>query len=77
LIYDPALPVFYGEYAYYPGGGGGYTGGTTTTIYIPGDTAAWVSTPGTSYMIPGSTFWAYNTNQGSAPVTNGYININP
>ena len=76
-VYDPALSVFYGEYAYYPGGGGGYTGGTTTTTYIPEHSAAWASTPGTSYMISGSTFWGYKTYQGSAPVTNGYININP
>ena len=76
-VYDPALPPLYGEYAYYPGGGGGYTGGTTDTTYTPEVFTTWFSGYGTSYMIPGSTFWGYNTNQGSAPVTNGYININP
>jgi len=77
LVYDPALPPLYGEYAYYPGGGGGYTGGTTDTAYTPEVFTAWFSGYGTSYMIAGATFWGYNTNQGSAPVTNGYININP
>jgi hypothetical protein len=75
-VYDPALPVFYGEYAYYPGGGGGYTGGTTDTAYTPEVSTTWFSGYGTSYMIPGATVWGYNTNQGGAPVTNGYININ-
>jgi hypothetical protein len=77
LVYDPALPPLYGEYAYYPGGGGGYTGGTTDTTYTPEVFTTWFSGYGTSYMIPGATLWAQNSNQGSAPVTNGYININP
>ena len=77
LVYDPALPPLYGEYAYYPGGGGGYTGGTTDTAYTPEVFTTWFSGYGTSYMIPGSTLWAQNSNQGSASVTNGYININP
>ena len=76
-VYDPALPPLYGEYAYYPGGGGGYTGGTTDTTYTPEVFTTWFSVYGTSYMIPGATVSAYNTYQGGAPVTNGYININP
>lgn len=77
VVYDPNLQIFYGEYAYYPGGGGGYTGGTTTTFYIPGDYAYWDSAPGLSYMISGATIWSQNYDIGGAPVTNGYININP
>jgi hypothetical protein len=72
LIYDESLGL-----VYYPGGGGGYTGGTNYTNYDPGNYREWVSTPGTSYMIPGATCIASSTNQGAAPVTNGYININP
>ena len=75
-VYDPDLPLFFGEYAYYPGGGGGYTGGTTFTQYTPEVSTVWSSGFGTSYMISGATVWGYNTNQGAAPVTNGYININ-
>jgi hypothetical protein len=77
LVYDPALPVFYGDYAYYPGGSGGYTGGTTFTDYIPESYTVWSSGFGTSYAIAGSTYVGSNTNQGGASVTNGYININP
>jgi hypothetical protein len=77
LIYDPALPPSYGEYAYYPGGGGGYTGGTTDTAYTPGTSTAWFSGYGTSYAIAGATFGGNNSQQGGASVTNGYININP
>jgi hypothetical protein len=76
-VYDPDLPVYFGQYAYYPGGGGGYTGGTTFTEYTPEVSTVWSSGFGTSYMIAGSTLWAQNSNQGGAPVTNGYININP
>jgi hypothetical protein len=76
-VYDPDLPVYFGQYAYYPGGGGGYTGGTTFTDYTPEVSTVWSSGFGTSYMIAGSTLWAQNSNQGGAPVTNGYININP
>jgi hypothetical protein len=76
LVYDPDLPIQYGFYAYYPGGGGGYTGGTTFTAYDPGNYALWTSTPGTSYMISGATLVGSQGQQGSASVTNGYININ-
>jgi hypothetical protein len=75
-VYDPALPGIYGQYAYYPGGGGGYTGGTTFADYTPGNVAVWTSGFGTSYAIAGATFVGSNS-QGDAPVTNGYININP
>jgi hypothetical protein len=77
VVYDPNLQPFCGEYAYYPGGGGGYTGGTTSTTYIPGDIAFWDSAPGSSYMISGVTNVGLNFIVGGAPVTNGYININP
>jgi hypothetical protein len=76
-VYDPDLPGSYGQYAYYTGGGGGYTGGTTTTAYDPGNYAVWSSGFGTSYMITGATVVSSQTQQGYAPVTNGYININP
>jgi hypothetical protein len=76
-VYDPDLPFFFGQYAYYPGGGGGYTGGTTFTEYIPEVSTVWSSGFGTSYAIAGSTYVGSNTTQGGASVTNGYININP
>jgi hypothetical protein len=76
-VYDPDLPFFFGQYAYYPGGGGGYTGGTTFTDYTPEVSTVWSSGFGTSYAIAGSTYVGSDTNQGGAPVTNGYININP
>jgi len=76
-VYDPDLPEFFGQYAYYPGGGGGYTGGTTFTDYTPEVSTVWSSGFGTSYAIAGSTYVGSNTNQGGASVTNGYININP
>jgi hypothetical protein len=75
LVYDPYLPPFYGEYAYYPGGGGGYTGGTTATVYTPGTNASWYSGSGTSYKISGATLRT-GVVQSQASVTNGYININ-
>jgi hypothetical protein len=74
-VYDPYLPEFYGQYAYYPGGGGGYTGGTTFTEYTPEVSTVWSSGFGTSYAIAGATFWGNNSQQGGASVTNGYINI--
>ncbi|BAT22173.1 putative Fibronectin binding protein [Yellowstone lake phycodnavirus 1] len=76
-VYDPDLPEFFGQYAYYPGGGGGYTGGTTFTEYTPEVSTVWSSGFGTSYAIAGSTYVGSDTNQGGASVTNGYININP
>ena len=60
---------------YYPGGGGGYTGGTTTTNYIPGDSANWSSTPGTSYVIAGATIYSTSSSIGDNPAVNGYITI--
>lgn len=64
---------------YYPGGGGGYTGGTTTTIYTPEFSKNWVSTPGTSYAIGGSTIveGSVSSSVGGASVTDGRLNIIP
>jgi len=75
LLYDYDLPPPFT--VSWQGGGGGYTGGTTFTDYYPGISASWYSNPGTSYMIAGSTRIGYNSNVGSAPVTDGYIKINP
>jgi hypothetical protein len=60
---------------YYPGGGGGYTGGTTTTNYVPGNSANWSSTPGTSYAIAGATIYGTSSSFGDNPAVNGYITI--
>jgi hypothetical protein len=75
LLYDYDLPPPFT--AYFQGGGGGYTGGTTFTYYSPGTFASWYSNPGTSYMIAGATRISYNGLNYIAPVTDGYIKINP
>jgi hypothetical protein len=75
-IFDPDIQPF-GQAVYYPGGSSGYTGGTTYTEYYPEISAFWYSNPGTSYVITGATVINYNNNIGTAPVTNGYIHINP
>jgi hypothetical protein len=58
---------------YIVGGGGGYSGGTTSGTYEPGLVATWGCSPGTSYLIPGSTIIGTTNSGGST--NNGYINI--